>query len=64
MIITGRNADKLQKAKAAYPGLVTYTCDVSKEEERAALIEINRQKSRRAAGPGAPPERQKAARCV
>ncbi|MBW7458649.1 SDR family oxidoreductase [Paenibacillus sepulcri] len=38
VIICGRRADKLAEAKVALPGLVTYTFDVSREEERIALF--------------------------
>lgn len=37
VIICGRNAAKLDAAKAQYPGLHTYVCDVAREEDRIRL---------------------------
>jgi short-subunit dehydrogenase involved in D-alanine esterification of teichoic acids len=37
VIICGRNVSKLEEAKHQIPGLVTLTCDVSSEKDRAAL---------------------------
>jgi uncharacterized oxidoreductase len=39
VIICGRNAQKLDEAKAANPGLKTYVCDVAIPAERVALFE-------------------------
>jgi uncharacterized oxidoreductase len=37
VIICGRNISKLEEAKRLIPGLVTLTCDVSSEKDRAEL---------------------------
>jgi short-subunit dehydrogenase involved in D-alanine esterification of teichoic acids len=38
VIICGRNKDKLAKAKAAYPQLTTYVCDVANVDERISMV--------------------------
>jgi uncharacterized oxidoreductase len=39
VIICGRREDKLQEAKAGFPGLQIKVCDVSKPEERKSLFD-------------------------
>jgi uncharacterized oxidoreductase len=39
VIICGRRKDVLQKAKEKFPGIITYTCDLTIESERYALFD-------------------------
>ncbi|MDQ3264457.1 MAG: SDR family NAD(P)-dependent oxidoreductase [Myxococcota bacterium] len=39
VIITGRDAAKLEEAARAHPGLVARRCDVTREEDRQALAD-------------------------
>lgn len=39
VIICGRRKDVLQKAKETLPGIITYTCDLTRDSERSALFD-------------------------
>ncbi len=46
LIVLGRNAEKLEKAKSVFPGLITYQCDISDTAQVDDLmVELEREHS-------------------